>query len=303
MKKHNLLAIIGLVLLIMAACSKNIQFDKFSENSRHQEAEMTISNYEYEITTSSAFEDLNQELLLLNQIYPSEVPNRGRFWNWFKRIVLGDVLGACAGTAITFSPIGAIVFGILGSINGYLYEYHQEYGPTSYPSEPTVSPNMNMASMQSAINAGYVHNMVIYEIFDTYGDEIYEMSDAVLCDKIISHCRQYIPVPINIETSLRTNTTSKVLLNNAMRDYGIISSEVILNGFSHTYPSISDELETLSIFCDHYTGLLNQDTRDSYTTSFISTVNASAIPIASKDFLIASISTANYSTKLWVDNQ
>ena len=148
-----------------------------------------------------------------------------------------------------------------------------------------------------------VQQDIIYEIFDTYGDEIYEMSDAVLCDKIISHCRQYIPVPINIETSLRTNTTSKVLLNNAMRDYGIISSEVILNGFSHTYPSISDELETLSIFCDHYTGLLNQDTRDSYTTSFISTVNASAIPIASKDFLIASISTANYSTKLWIDNQ
>lgn len=160
---------------------------------------------------------------------------------------------------------------------------------------------MNSLSYQSAINSGYLHNLVIYDIFETYGDSIYNMSNATLQNTIIEHTEQYTIVPNSIKNNFTSDITNKIILDNAIQDYGTIPSELILSSIENSHPNISNELETLAIFGDHYSELTTENTRNSYTSSFINTVNTSSIPTTSKNLIISSVSTANYSTKLWVE--
>lgn len=301
MKKIIALTFIGFTLLFISSCSHNSNVDGDVKLVNHTNINSCTSYSVIEEGTTAAFEELNQQLLLLNDIYPSEIQSRGRVWNWFKRIIIGDFLGACLGGALTWSPIGAVLMGIYGSMNGAIYEYYQENKPTSRPSRPTINPNMNSLSYQSAINSGYLHNLVIYDIFETYGDSIYNMSNATLQNTIIEHTEQYTIVPNSIKNNFTSDITNKIILDNAIQDYGTIPSELILSSIENSHPNISNELETLAIFGDHYSELTTENTRNSYTSSFINTVNTSSIPTTSKNLIISSVSTANYSTKLWVE--
>ena len=306
MKQIRMFCCFVLVLLMSVSCSTEKLLNEAPNDPLSVTMQVAVSEDTVpvsDVQSQEAFEELNRQLLLLNEVYPTEIQERGRIWNWFKRIILGDVLGACLGACLTWNPVGSLLFGILGSVNGCLYEYNQPNSTTYVIEVPAVNPNFNSMSLTNVVNSGYVHNMVISDIFETCGDELYTMTDSELRSEIIEGLEHYMPITNALKTTFRSDITNKRILNDAIRNYGVISSEAILYNIQNTYPEVSSELQTLSIFCDHYSGLLNESTRDSYTSSFISTVNTSAISTNSKNLIVSSVSIANYSTKLWVEVQ
>lgn len=300
----GLISLIALVLLVTAACSNGTSVNEEVAIMRSVDAELSTATIEDNADYTIAFDELNAQLLQLNDVYPAEIQSRGPIWRWFKRIVLGDFLGAILGTAILpGSVISGVVGAIYGSICAAQFTYSTEVGAPSEPIEVTVNPNINTSSLQSAINSGYLHNLVIYEIYEDYGNNIYTMNDNTLRTKIAEYVGRYVLITNNVENVFLTNITHKMFLNYVNENYDILSTEMVFNDLSNLYPNISNELETLSIFGNHYAELTSVSTRNSYTNSFISTVNSSSISTISKNIIISSVSTANRSSQLWVSAQ
>ena len=292
----GLISLIALVLLVTAACSNGTSVNEEVAIMRSVDAELSTATIEDNADYTIAFDELNAQLLQLNDVGP--------IWRWFKRIVLGDFLGAILGTAILpGSVISGVVGAIYGSICAAQFTYSTEVGAPSEPIEVTVNPNINTSSLQSAINSGYLHNLVIYEIYEDYGNNIYTMNDNTLRTKIAEYVGRYVLITNNVENVFLTNITHKMFLNYVNENYDILSTEMVFNDLSNLYPNISNELETLSIFGNHYAELTSVSTRNSYTNSFISTVNSSSISTISKNIIISSVSTANRSSQLWVSAQ
>lgn len=244
-----------------------------------------------------AFEELNSRLVELNDRYPSQIMSRGRFWNWFKRIVFGDFLGACLGAGVTWSPVGAVFFGIMGSINGALYESHLSGGLAYVPENVNIPESWNPMIIRP-IDVGFVHNRVIYEVYQDLGNRILTSSDEIIRSKVIEKMKKYVPA-IQFNTSILNNTVIPNLLDNAIKSYENTPSEDIFGMVAVQYPSRNNEVETLTLFCTKYSSISDFTTRTRYVEDFTATVTSSGIGEDSKNYILSSISVASYSDMLW----
>lgn len=285
------------IVTIMVLCSWSCSTDTQEPQIENPEM-VSLSTYNVDLY-DEAFADLNDKLQELNDKYPSETLGRGRFWNWFKRIVFGDFLGACLGAGTTWSPAGAIFFGILGSINGALYEYNVEGGQTRYNIELTPIPgSWSPFAVNKGKFVGVIHNRVIYETFNDLGDDIYTCSSDVLRSKIIEKMQKYVS-SVNFNTAQLNNPQIEETLLTSVINYDMTESRVLLNQVVTFYPAKVNEIQTLTIFSDKYSEFTSMSTKDAYVSEFLDIVDNSNITDNSKAYILSGVDIAHYSDKLW----
>jgi len=290
-------ALLTVIATVMVLCSWSCSTDTQEPQIENPEM-VSLSTYNVDLY-DEAFVDLNDQLQKLNDKYPSETLERGRFWNWFKRIVFGDFLGACLGAGTTWSPAGAIFFGIWGSINGALYEYNVEGGQTKYNIErPSMPASWNPLVVNQGKYAGAIHNRVIYETFNDLGDDIYTCSSDVLRSKIIEKMGKYV-IGVNLNIAQLNNPQIEGTLLTSLSNYDITESRVLLNQVVTFYPARVNEIQTLTIFSDKYSEFTSMSTKDAYVSEFLDIVDNSNITNDSKAYILSGVDVAHYSDKLW----
>ncbi len=141
------------------------------------------------------------------------------------------------------------------------------------------------------IDVGFVHNRVIYEVYQDLGNRILTSSDEIIRSKVIEKMKKYVPA-IQFNTSILNNTVIPNLLDNT-------PSEDIFGMVAVQYPSRNNEVETLTLFCTKYSSIPDFTTRTRYVEDFTATVTSSGIGEDSKNYILSSISVASYSDMLW----
>jgi len=185
----------------------------------------------------------------------------------------------------------------MGSINGALYESHLSGGLAYVPENVNIPESWNPMIIRP-IDVGFVHNRVIYEVYQDLGNRILTSSDEIIRSKVIEKMKKYVPA-IQFNTSILNNTVIPNLLDNAINSYENTPSEDIFGMVAVQYPSRNNEVETLTLFCTKYSSISDFTTRTRYVEDFTATVTSSGIGEDSKNYILSSISVASYSDMLW----
>ena len=80
----------------------------------------------------------------------------------------------------------------MGSINGALYESHLSGGVAYVPENVNISESWNPMIIRP-IDVGFVHNRVIYEVYQDLGNRILTSSDEIIRSKVIEKMKKYLP--------------------------------------------------------------------------------------------------------------
>lgn len=260
-----------------------------------QTLEPTIPNTNFTIE-DEAFKDLHAELEELSLLYPTEVNSRGRVWRWFTCVIGGDIIGAAIGACLGNPVLGAI----LGSLKGAGIAAGLNVNDRYIPKPQTPNPNMNIMSIAgNAQYAGYLHNLIIYDVYTTLGPNFENYSDAELENCIATWAFTRMRKSVSATQAFYANSSYKTLLNYSLNNYNTLSSEQLFRNISATYPSRANEIESICIFGEQYAGYINQATKDNYTESFVSTVQNSSISHDAKNFIISVVKVANHSDNMW----
>lgn len=305
MKKfYFVLAAIATTLAIGAtACSENVQ-DDYSENVSVVEFDDAVTRSECDAEVE-AFAELNQELMQLSEIYPSEVIARSNrpFWNGLKKIVAADAIGACC--AIGPSVIWSLNIVHLGAIYSSLRELAEILDPDNpvldyLPRVPELNPNINTNTASGVAEyAGYIHNLVLYDVYSELGENIRIVPSEYIKETIVRKYSRYGRSTVEENSYFVRDTISPSRCSAIMADFDQLTPQQFIARMATVIPNRANEINIFGTFCCQYNDYVNQTTKDSYTTAFMRTVRNSSISIDSKNYIISAVSVANYSDKLW----
>lgn len=289
--------------MIVVSCQTDAIVNKMSHNAEAT-CEVDTENY-YDLSQTEmlseaneeAFRVLNEELRGLSEIYPSECQLRAGFRRWFLLIVGGDMIGAAIGACLGNPILGAI----LGSLKGAAIAAGLNTNDRYVPQRQNADPNMNISTIVgNAEYAGYMHNLIIYDVYRELGPYFENYTDEELEACIASKAQVRMRKPASEILSFYENTEYQTLLDRCLYNYNILPSENVFRQIASEHPSRTYEIETICVFGNQYSEYVNQSTKDSYTESFINIVKNSNINSNSKNFIISVVQIANYSENMWV---
>lgn len=301
MKKIFILVIA--LAMIVVSCQTDAIVNKMSPNAEAT-CEVDTENY-YDLSQTEmlseaneeAFRVLNEELRGLSEIYPSECQLRAGFRRWFLLIVGGDMIGAAIGACLGNPILGAI----LGSLKGAAVAAGLNTNDRYVPQRQNADPNMNVSTIVgNAEYAGYIHNLIIYDVYRELGPYFENYTNEELMECIASKAFYRMGKPISETMSFYANSTYHSMLNRSLYNYNLLPSEHIFLDIASEYPTITNEIETICIFGNQYSEYTNQTTKDNYTESFVDIVKNSNLGLNSKNFIISVVKIANYSERMWV---
>lgn len=302
MKKLCLLVLA--LALIVVSCQKEAVLDRTSSSPEiaydvkaQSNDDLSQTNTCYEMNEED-FNTLKEELDELSQIYPSEsVARAGGFRRWLLYIVGGDMIGAAIGACLGNPVLGAI----LGSLKGAAIAAGLNTNDRYVPQRQNADPNMNISTIVgNAEYAGYMHNLIIYDVYRELGPYFENYTDEELEACIASKAQVRMRKPASEILSFYENTEYQTLLDRCLYNYNILPSENVFRQIASEHPSRTYEIETICVFGNQYSEYVNQSTKDSYTESFINIVKNSNINSNSKNFIISVVQIANYSENMWV---
>lgn len=150
-------------------------------------------------------------------------------------------------------------------------------------------------------NAGYVHNKVLINLYEKYGDEMNFMS-ASESTQLISE--EYEKVIKEANLTVDNNTADDVDLNAIyrIRDLAKKSEDTkhFIELLKEEYPDRKEELNILGLTIENImNGQIQEDDLNSYNKDILNTIDESDIPDDSKKLLKTTVSVANGSSQLW----
>lgn len=281
-----------------------------SENQRSENLEKVYEDDSCDVLTRSecdeevvAFAELNQELMQLSEIYPPEVMARANntFWGGLKKIAVADAVGACYVIGVTWS----LSYAKLGAIYSSLREFVELMDPNNpaldyLPSFPELNPNININTINGVAEyAGYIHNLVLYDVYTELGDNLRILPEEYIKETIVRKLSRYDSGSSEVYSYFVRDTISSERCSLLMDDFDQLTPQQFIARIASEVPDRSNEINIFGTFCHQYNGYVNQETKDDYTVAFMNTVRNSGVSVNSKNYIISAVSVANYSDKLW----
>lgn len=255
----------------------------------------------------AAFQDLFIQLDSLNTEYAAIVtPQTLARAGWLRRIfnvvaydVVGGMLGAGLGSFA--SPVGTVVGGIVGAISGSISgAISQNKDGRIFP-QKFGWPSMSSAYMSSFNNyqafdkAGDIHNMIIEQMYDYYGEEgLKAMNETQLVEAVF---RQMVANRYGLPTNYNNWTVSTIASQlKAMAETKNYDTTLYIIG--NTSPTLKNQCTVLNTYIN---GMSNIDTSTAlkYNVDFRDTVNSSSISYEAKSNLCSFVSVGYGSSNLW----
>lgn len=296
-----LAAITATVVICATACSKATE----NENADI----VCVTNSSTPVATlldeSEAFEELKQELEQLADVYPSEIMMRNSnrpFWQGLKKLAVADAVGACCGIVQTWTAPGAYLGAVYSSLLEFVRIMTDDNEEQKYiPEEPVIDPNINISTITgNADYMGYIHNLVLYNIYDELGQNLYVLPDEYIKVKIVEECAAFGVTANQTNSYFMLDETLSDDYRAIMNRFDTLEPQQFIGSLSDQYPEKENEISLFGTFCLQYDSYTNQNTKDNYTLSFINIVRGSSINTVSKNCIISAVSVANASDKMWV---
>lgn len=243
--------------------------------------------YQGEMKTE-ALKNLKNDLLVLNSNYENnpELQTRFKFKNWFRCLVIAvaDVAGTVFGNLDTGIILSERSNGLLDKIEGSL---------SKAPSSPLKSNALDGIEVGSA---GYIHNKVLIDMYEKYGESMDTLTTEQLLDLASNEVYN-----LTGEASLPLSKSDAVLLvDNVVGKMDLTKSisENIENLKTLTIdPELQSKLDICGTFIE---GLQMVDDNDStYFESANELIINSDLPTADKLELQDALSVGYASAKLW----
>lgn len=282
--KRNLLKSTSIALAIMIAfssCNKNEEV----VTSASQAQELAMKELKFDI------EQLNKEKFGDAQLSETRIP---RWLRWIITVAVdaGVSIASNIGTGISASTLAWTVTKdevtpavTTSSINppGTSLKYLTPLAP--------VNGNEN--------DYGYIHNKVICDLYDLYGEGLFDLSIEELLP-LVGHKVAEVTGKPYVTPSFTNEQESIELLENAMNLYKKSeTSSQFMNGLKRQYPSIANELDVLQTTLEGYQHIDINTDKGEYAREVIQLVNKANISDYSKQTIVSGVSVANASTRLW----
>lgn len=150
-------------------------------------------------------------------------------------------------------------------------------------------------------NAGYIHNAVIINLYEKFGDALNEFSDLELANAINSEYDEVVRNSNLISNATIENDIDIEAVNNFISLVGSCNDvDELINTMIREYPACRNELEVIgSVLKQLAEKDIDEDIIDDYVEEIIYAIKSSAIPNNSKDVLKSIISVAGASRQIW----
>ncbi len=302
-------AVILAALFVIQACTREGEEKHEAPQTAKAEAfeqlNVLIDNY-----TKNFFEQHGAALTRSPEIgdYNPVIPEIDRKKGWFRRFLcvfmdaIGGLIGGSTGTILGWKAgyANAVYLGGLFS-----EAVKPRKSDDSILIDPDITPVVNYYTQLSSKHAydsvGIMHNRLLIDINDKYGDEY--INDMTL--------REIYDIVYEETAALCPDIQSPVLSFDEFNElYGAIYDELAegdITGAAKAatayYPNLEHEITSFTTFIVNYYQLENNDDGINYAAGFRDVVSTSAIPSNSKNVLQSAISTAVGSGTLWQENK
>ena len=243
-----------------------------------------------------SYESLKSELLELNSTLPVSERIETKGFKWWHYAIVGAV-DAAGG----FIPGGNVASAISASTLAWGIIKDSRSVATKSLGSTNNNDISSINTSETALNFidgnGEIHNKVIINLYEKYGESLFEKDEKELT--------RFISEEVSKETKTKFSDNAiseKQLAEIKAIVNAYISSETIdefINKLQLTSPEQSQLLEILNVILDGYDSLDVTNDNGKYEKSVQRIINNSQIPKSSKDKLNDAVSVANASSRLW----
>lgn len=248
-------------------------------------------SYEETVIQEQAFNQLESDLLAYSTDFgiPEGTKAGGLFWRRFAMTVGADLGGAAVGS----------VLGFLGAIFGAIFS--SAYSVIGYSAEAAPSSVVNNLyhdeyNLSSADSVGYLHNKIIYDIYNEDPDKFENYTADELYEVTYRHVEKYYTIGNSIDKNEIIDNSKAVV---SIAESSVDSDEMFAE-LKKIAPGKDSELEIVQLYFDNIS--IIQDDTDllkEYSEGFTDIVKAADISDGAKDVIVSTIGVAGNSAMLW----
>lgn len=254
-------------------------------------------------TNQEAYDELRSEIKELNQKHLKQNPpqstvlRKGKFKRFFKWFA---VIGSDALATIAFGGFN-VSAGASASVHAA-----QRLNLINTNNKPVISINSTLDSNNpyeqlpsysqfgTGADAGYLHNLIISDVYQQYGNRMFDLNTNELFNAINTSAENNGAVPSrNQEEMNRIINTFQYAYDNSE------NLEQFSSYISERYPNYKNEIAIVSEVVDYMQYVDPEENNELYMTNAFTIVNNSPLPETSKTSIRSGISVANASAQLW----
>ena len=288
MKKIIYCIVLLTCVIGISACSK-------TESSQNVDS---ISCFD---KNNSGFEALRSDIIHLNDI---SIPSETKVPRWLGWLGVGisDAVGGAVGAAYG-GVWGGIALGVISSIEAYFcFVEEMQMNVSSVNSINSIGnaeESFNFYTLESGtynngVIGGYYHNVIIRELLDDYGNDLFLMSEEQLKAAVVS--KTAVVCGPNLGTIDLTDFAVGDLVYNREED---VTPEMYINRIQLLNPTVALELSIIDPILTGVNGIENEEDRVDYIQDVVELIDDSSIPIESKRTIISGATIALESSLLW----
>ena len=303
MKKYLFIA--AAICVFVSSCAKN------------DSASIEIKNE----PSSNPYAELSAQIESLNQDYL--VPEtRAKWWKFLITAVADAGVGLATGNVGYAISASSLTWTVLKDVNGKSDSSSSSTSSSSTSSSSTSSSSTSSSTSPAtgefikpsikevetslvyldvcdgSVNDGEIHNTVINNIYNRYGEEMFELESEELLTLVAT------------EVAYLTNSTSSSVIadiDKAVSDMSVYTSAYLRSNSVNDYitelkiihPNKSEELDVLKVSLEGFQYIDPETDNGQYAKSVVTLIEDSNINPDSKNALISGVSVANASVRLW----
>lgn len=285
----RLLLFIILISGVMS-CEKQLPKDEKTSTQEWTDLKKDVMDLRVELCGIQTRNDVT------NPMEPLPVIQELRWWKWIL-VGLADVGGALigknasrgqrVGAAIGWSAIAATALDFR-----LIIPDHNELTDFFYSQTPELTDNGD--------DDGYYHNLIIHDLWNTYGSDIYSMTQSEIIDKVIIHTEAYFGA--GSLSDLRNNKKNYIAKANdfleVTQTYDTYNSAVIAD-IKAFMPEEKELWGVVQVYVEGLADVSNKQEYEWYYTSTLEAIDNSSISFANKKDLNSAISVGTASYALW----
>lgn len=264
------------------------------------------------IVDEVAYVNLKSSILGINDGYAIQSVNKNvgkqtiakkGFWKWLAKVF--TAIGADVAGSISVDSNGKTSWNLKQGVDcsvavWKLWDTTKKADSNTLKINSEAVPNLNGNKIED--NAGFIHNKVIINMYEKYGDELISFTDAQMADVIDQEYNKVINDAQLVSVNSDNSVIDKDVVNHI---YSIVSNcedvDEFIDVITKEYPQCKSDFEVLKLAIDGLTTQsLPEDKVDAYTKDVITAVDDSKIAVDSKNLLKTTIGVSRGSSRLWV---
>ena len=239
---------------------------------------------------------LNESLDLYSQnfvaTHATSVQTRGRFWSWFKGIILSDATGALLGSSLGAG--GALIGGLLFSASAASCSYVVPNPKVGV--ETSIYFEANLSLKEDSI--GFLHNTILCEIAEE-NEEVFVQSLTAeeWMDILTLKAKKYGYSVSENEKAIIISQKNNIPLSAEL----IKDEEQLVAYYEKKAPECVQQLKVLNCYVSTAAQITEQEDLEEYTQGCKKIICETQLPVEEQKNLLASVAVAQNSAILWAE--